>query len=73
MAVTNKPMATGARLVVTKEVDGKTSSVSRTYGNVKPAAQDEAIYTVLDAIAGLQVNPVKEIIRVDNAELIETV
>ncbi len=72
MSIITKPLATGAKLVVNKTIDGKTKEVSRTYGNVKPEATDDAVFNTMDALAELQVNPVNRIVKVDNTELSET-
>ena len=73
MSVTAKPMESKLKLVVNVTVEGKTSTKSRTYGKVKPAAEDAAVYGVAEALAGLQEHPVNRITRVDETELSETI
>ena len=73
MSVTAKPMESKLKLVVNVTADGKTSTKSRTYGKVKPDAEDAAVSNVADALAGLQEHPVNRITRVDETELLETV
>lgn len=73
MAVTEKPNGTVLKLSVTKTIDGKTKTATRSWSKVKPDATAQAVYNVADSLADLQVNPVAAILRVDNTELLETV
>lgn len=74
MAVTTKPYETTLKIVINKVGDdGKTKAFTRSYGHVKPAAEDAAVYDVADALVGLQTNPLNRVLRVDSTEISETI
>ncbi|MCC5909574.1 MAG: DUF1659 domain-containing protein [Clostridiaceae bacterium] len=49
--------------------EGKETLSSRSYSNVKPEAEDEAVYNVAIEISGLQEKPVKAVLRTDEKEI----
>lgn len=69
MAVITKPAASKLKLSVVTTADGKDKIVSKTYGNVKPDASDEGVYTVGKILADLQEFPLSAITRVDETQL----
>lgn len=74
MAVIKTKNPTGLKLRLAcgrNEITGKTIIRSKTYSNVKPTANDDDIFAVGDAIAGLQEFAVQEIARIDNSTLSE--
>lgn len=46
---------------------------SKTFSRIKPAATNDAIYAVMDAIMDLQAHPVSELKRIDYGQLEEAV
>lgn len=73
MSVVTKPMESKLKLVVNVTVDGKTTTSSRSYGKVKPDAEDAGVYNVGAALGSLQTHPVNRITRIDETELTESV
>lgn len=72
MAVTKMPDSCALTIKVQTGVSdtGKPIYRLRTYNNVKTDATDAAIYAVGNGLAGLQINPVNAIMRVDKCSLI---
>ncbi|HWQ71818.1 MAG TPA: DUF1659 domain-containing protein [Desulfitobacteriaceae bacterium] len=73
MAVTKTPVGSTIRLSLVTGLDAQGGPVLRTtsLGNVKPAALDQDLFDVANALAGLQEYQLNSISRVDNAELAE--
>nr|WP_320026812.1 DUF1659 domain-containing protein [uncultured Acetobacterium sp.] len=51
-------------------VDGKEVIKSKTYSNLKASAANDDIYAVAEALAGLQVPTMEEVIKVESTLLI---
>ena len=73
MSVIEKPMESKLKLVVNVTKEGKTTTSTRSYGKVKPDAENSGVYAVGAALAGLQVNPINRITCVKEVELSESV
>ncbi len=72
MAVTLVPKSTRLQVKYTGEmVNGKETTISKTYSKIKPAATEQALYDTAQAIASLQTSPVHSINRLEDAELNE--
>lgn len=72
MAVNLVPKSTRLQVKYTGEiVNGKQTTVSKTYSKVKPAATEQALYDTAQAIAALQNNPIYSINKLVDAELNE--
>lgn len=73
MAVNKVPTGSVVRLELNIGVDEKGNPVyrSKSLNNVKPAAADQDLFDVAEAIAGLQDYTLDGISRVDNADLAE--
>ncbi len=73
MAVTKTPVGSTIRLSLVTGLDAQGGPVLRTtsLGNVKPAALDQDLFDVANALTGLQEYQLNSISRVDNAELAE--
>lgn len=71
MPVVNTPVASTFRLEVQTGTDASGQPVYRvrSYGRVKPAATDQDVMDVAQAIGGLQIYPVNAVSRVDEADL----
>lgn len=61
------------RLQTGEDTQGNPIVRTKTYSRVKPAALDEDVYAVAKALAGLQINPLVEVKRVNEKDLSETV
>lgn len=46
---------------------------AKTFSRVKPAATNDAVYSVMDAIMDLQAHPVSELQRIDYGQLQEAI
>ncbi|MFZ5753585.1 MAG: DUF1659 domain-containing protein [Bacillota bacterium] len=61
------------KLIMQTGVDEKGNPVfkTRSYGNIKPSASDQDIYTLAQQLAGLQVHTLDQVSRMNNFELTE--
>ena len=61
------------KITVSTGVDGTGRDIkgSKTYSNIKPAATDEDIFAVASTLTGLQKNPVLNVERLDQKEILE--
>lgn len=73
MAVVAKPMESVLKVITNITKDGKTTTVTKSYGKVRSDVEDSAVYAVGAAIASLQINPLNRIVRVAQDELSESV
>lgn len=73
MAVITKALSDAIRLVVNITKDGKTTTLTRTYNNVKSTAEASSVYNTGKTLADLQKHPLNRIARVTVTELEETV
>lgn len=75
MPVSSVPQNSKALLMVQTgtDTDGKPVVKTRTYNNIKAAATDENVYSVMSGIASLQEFPIAGLKRVDSEELVETI
>lgn len=73
MAVTATPLSSRLQLqvVVGTSLEGKPILRTRSYSNVKPEADNEALYETGQELASLQQHQLELIRRVDEAELEE--
>ncbi|OIQ10398.1 DUF1659 domain-containing protein [Neomoorella thermoacetica] len=71
MPVVSTPLATALQLRLQTGTDAAGQPVYRvrSYSRVKPAAADQDVYDVAQAIGGLQVYPVTAISRVNENDL----
>ncbi|GAW93492.1 DUF1659 domain-containing protein [Calderihabitans maritimus] len=71
MAVTVVPLESTLRLELVTGTDANGNPVVRTssYRGIKPAAADQDVFDVAQAIAGLQVHTLNRISRVNENEL----
>ncbi len=58
------------KLFVGLDGDGKEIFRTKTYSNVKPSAEDQAVYDVANTLADLQEHEVEEIHRVEDVILL---
>ena len=59
------------QFVESRDQEGKEKLSSRSYSNLKPEADDLAVYNVAATIIGLQEKEAKTIVRIDEKELVE--
>ncbi|SNS49409.1 Protein of unknown function [Anaerovirgula multivorans] len=59
------------QFVESRDQEGKEKLSSRSYSNLKPQADDQAVYNVAATIIGLQEKEAKTITRIDEKELVE--
>ncbi|HHU87495.1 MAG: DUF1659 domain-containing protein [Pelotomaculaceae bacterium] len=73
MAVSKVSIGSVLRLELQAGVDGNGNPVFRnkSLSNVKPTASDQDIFDVAASLAALQELPLNNIIRIDNAHLVE--
>lgn len=73
MAVSKVPANSVLRLQLRVGVDANGSPVyrNRSLNNVKPAATDQDLFDVANALAALQEYPLNGISRIDGAQLVE--
>lgn len=71
MAVNTTPVSSDLILVVENGTgaNGQTLSQSRRYGDVKPAALNDDIYSVAQSLSGLQSKPLIAVQRRDTVEI----
>lgn len=71
MAVTKTPVGSIIRLSLVTGLDAQGGPILRntSLSNVKPAALDQDLFDVANALVGLQEYQLNSISRVDNAEL----
>ena len=71
MALAVTPLQTTVRLRVQVGTDAGGDPIlrSRNYDQVKPAAQDQDVFDVAQALAGLHRDPVVQVVRVDEKAL----
>lgn len=71
MPIVNTPMATSLRLEVQTGTDanGKPVYRVRSYNRVKPAASDQDVLDVAQALGSLQIYPVSTVSRVNENDL----
>lgn len=73
MSVIAKTLESKMKLVVNTTKNGKTTTKSKTYANVKSQAEDASVYNTAKTMADLQTHPLNRITRVEEKELEETV
>ncbi len=72
MAVINLPSPSRLQLrLLVGIVEGKEIFRLRTFGNVKPAATDEDLMDVAQALGALQIHELDAVRRVDQSDLVE--
>ena len=73
MAVKANPLSSRLQLRLITGQDDKGNPIyrSRSFSNVKPAAADQSVYNVGDALAGLQQHELDQIRRIVESVLVE--
>lgn len=73
MAVSKVSIGSVLKLELQTGVDQKGNPVYRnkSFSNVKPTASDENLFDVAESLAALQDYPLNNILRVDNAHIVE--
>ena len=60
------------RLQIGTDDNGNPIYRTRTYSNIKEDRSDEDVFEIANTLGGLQEHPINNIIRVDQAELVES-
>jgi len=69
VSVINETSKVRVRLVESIDGNGDEKLSTRTFNNVRPDAENEAVYNIMQDILALQEKPVSSIIRVNEEEL----
>lgn len=71
MAIVSTKNLSSIKLKLDAGFDDKGKAVikSKSFANVKAEALDDDVYTVAEAIAGLQENPIVDILKLDSTSL----